>query len=111
MAGGNLSPRQKMIGMMYLVLTALLALNVSKDILEAFVLVNDGLATTIDNFGKKNDVTYAAFAIANNPVKVKKFMDKALEAKKLSKELIKYIQELKTDLIAQCDKLTKEQAD
>ena len=36
MAGNNLSPRQKMIGMMYLVLTALLALNVSKQVLDAF---------------------------------------------------------------------------
>lgn len=35
MAGGKLSPRQKMINMMYLVLTALLALNISKDILDA----------------------------------------------------------------------------
>ena len=37
------TPRQKMIGMMYLVLTALLALNVSKDILNAFIVVNKGL--------------------------------------------------------------------
>ena len=36
MASGNLSPRQKMINMMYLVLTALLALNVSKEVLDAF---------------------------------------------------------------------------
>jgi hypothetical protein len=43
MASGKLSPRQKMINMMYLVLTALLALNVSKEILEAFVTVNNGL--------------------------------------------------------------------
>ena len=43
MAGGNLSPRQKMIGLMYLVLTALLALNVSKEIINAFVTVNDSL--------------------------------------------------------------------
>jgi len=36
MAGGNLSPRQKMINMMYLVLTALLALNVSREVMDAF---------------------------------------------------------------------------
>mgnify|MGYP001070893495 FL=1 len=39
MAGGKETPRQKMIGMMYLVLTALLALNVSKQILDAFVAI------------------------------------------------------------------------
>lgn len=41
MAGGKETPRQKMIGMMYLVLTALLALNVSKSILDAFVAIED----------------------------------------------------------------------
>ena len=46
MAGGKETPRQKMISMMYLVLTALLALNVSVDILDAFAIVNDGLETS-----------------------------------------------------------------
>jgi gliding motility-associated protein GldM len=43
MAGGKESPRQKMIGMMYLVLTALLALNVSKSILDAFVAIEENI--------------------------------------------------------------------
>ena len=43
MAGGKETPRQKMIGMMYLVLTALLALNVAKEIVAAFVTLNDKL--------------------------------------------------------------------
>jgi hypothetical protein len=43
MAGGKLTPRQKMINMMYLVLTALLALNVSKEILNAFKTVNNSI--------------------------------------------------------------------
>ena len=43
MAGGKETPRQKMIGMMYLVLTALLALNVSKDILDAFAIIDEGI--------------------------------------------------------------------
>ena len=46
MAGGNLSPRQKMINMMYLVLTALLALNVSKEVLNSFFEVNTGVVRT-----------------------------------------------------------------
>jgi hypothetical protein len=41
MAGGKETPRQKMVGMMYLVLTALLALNVSKSILDAFVAIEE----------------------------------------------------------------------
>jgi gliding motility-associated protein GldM len=101
MAGGNLSPRQKMIGMMYLVLTALLALNVSKEILNAFVLVNDGLELTTKNFGEKNALTYKAFekAKANNAAKVEKFYNKAQLAKQYSKELDKYIEELKVEII------------
>lgn len=43
MAGGKETPRQKMIGMMYLVLTALLALNVSKSILDAFVSLEENI--------------------------------------------------------------------
>ena len=43
MAGGKETPRQKMIGMMYLVLTALLALNVSKSILDAFVAIEENM--------------------------------------------------------------------
>jgi hypothetical protein len=41
MSGGKETPRQKMIGMMYLVLLALLAMNVSKQIINAFVTLNN----------------------------------------------------------------------
>jgi len=83
MASGKLSPRQKMIGIMYLVLMALLALNVSKDILEAFVTINTGLETTITNFDKKNEVLYQDFDRAKtvNPEKVTPFWIKAQEVK------------------------------
>ena len=68
MAGGKETPRQKMIGMMYLVLTALLALNVSKEILNSFVLINDSLEVTNQNFTGKNQSQYSAFdaALATN---------------------------------------------
>ncbi len=49
MAGGKETPRQKMIGMMYLVLTALLALNVSKSILDAFVAIEENIQVTNEN--------------------------------------------------------------
>ena len=48
------TPRQRMIGMMYLVLTAMLALNVSADVLNAFTKVQEGLSSTIENYKKKN---------------------------------------------------------
>ena len=61
MAHEKLSPRQKMIGMMYLVLTAMLALNVSKEAVEAFKKVDKGLTQTIANYTIKNDVIYKEF--------------------------------------------------
>ena len=61
MAHEKLSPRQKMIGMMYLVLTAMLALNVSKDVVKAFMQVDKGLTLTVDNYAKKNNLLYQEF--------------------------------------------------
>ena len=67
----KLSPRQQMIGMMYLVLTAMLALNVSKEAVEAFKNVDNGLTLTIANYSLKNDLIYKDFdrAAAENPQK------------------------------------------
>ena len=67
MAGQKLSPRQKMIGMMYLVLTALLALNVSKEIINAFVTVNDSLEASKENAIVRNNGLYDLFERANEP--------------------------------------------
>lgn len=102
MAGGKETPRQKMIGMMYLVLTALLAMNVSKDILDAFVIINEGIEVTNKNFMSKNQFTYNLFekAKANDPAKVKTFYDKAFRAKGLADALYSHIDELKDYLVA-----------
>ena len=83
MAGGKETPRQKMIGMMYLVLTALLALNVSKDVLNSFVLVNKGLTKTNENYFQKNAVIYGEFerAAVENEKKAGPWRDKANEVK------------------------------
>jgi hypothetical protein len=61
MAGGKETPRQKMIGMMYLVLTALLALNVSKQVIAAFITLNDKLDNSAEIIGNKVDGTYGGF--------------------------------------------------
>ena len=57
MAGGKETPRQKMIGMMYLVLTALLAMNISKDVLNAFIQINRGLVENSENSEERADAT------------------------------------------------------
>ncbi len=101
MSGKKETPRQKMIGMMYLVLMALLALNVSKDVLDAFVLVDEGLSKTTENFASKNEVYYNEFdrAAAENEEKAGPWQAKALEVKRRSDELYKYIQDLKLELV------------
>lgn len=100
MSGGKETPRQKMIGMMYLVLTALLALNVSKEILNAFVTVEEGLAKTNVNFDSKNGILYSKFekAMADNKTKTKPWYDKAMQAKAKSAELCKFIDDIKSEL-------------
>ena len=106
MAGGNLSPRQKMINMMYLVLTALLALNVSKEVLNSFFEVNTGVVRTTTNFSSKNAETYNAFnsAAELNPVKAGPFRDQALAVKKEADNIVDFIQEYKYSLVLTVDK-------
>ncbi len=102
MAGYKETPRQKMIGMLYLVLTALLALNVSKDILKAFVTVNDGLVQTNKTFESKNALLYSEFErqMIAQEEKVKPYYEKAKMAKELSDEMVQYIKDLMTDVLA-----------
>lgn len=89
MAGGKETPRQKMIGMMYLVLTALLALNVSKQIVAAFVTINDKLDNSAKIINDKNHNAYSGFE--------KKYItDKAQGG---DGKLVKFWQE-KADLVA-----------
>jgi len=105
MAGFKETPRQKMIGMMYLVLTALLALNVSKEILTAFVIVNESVEKTSENFSKKVDDKYGEFQQQYNlnREKVGPYFEKAEQAKKLSDELISYIDSVKYYVISETE--------
>lgn len=95
-------PRQKMINMMYLVLTALLALNVSSEILNAFVTVNGSITKSNQVITDKNKLTYESFAEKlKDPQthdQAANWAPKAEEAKKLSGELFDYIEGLKADL-------------
>ncbi len=104
MAKGN-PARQKMINMMYLVLTALLALNVSKEVLNSFFQINVGIQRTTDNIEDKNRTTYLAFeqAAANDPVKFKETNKKVKEIKSKTDELYMFIQEMKYALVNKAD--------
>jgi len=105
MGHGKESPRQKMIGMMYLVLTALLALNVSKDVLNAFVNVDEGLHKTTMNFVAKNQDVYNNLdkEAKLNENKAGKFRDLAQEVKKRADEVFEFIQTCKIEIINTAD--------
>lgn len=102
MAGYKETPRQKMIAMMYLVLTALLALNVSKDMINAFLVVNESIETTNEKFSGKIDQIYARFHrdYKLNQTKVEPFWLNALEARKLSKEMIQYLENIEFEVVS-----------
>lgn len=107
MAGGNLSPRQKMINMMYLVLTALLALNVSKEILDSFVTVNTGLEVTKLTLSTKMNDTYTEFSklAGENAKKYGAAYQSAQDIKGEADRLFNYIDTIKARVIAGTEKL------
>lgn len=96
-------PRQKMINMMYLVLTALLALNVSAEILNAFKTVNKSLETTnatVDN-STETIMTSLQDKLSDEKTreKAKIWLPKAQEVQKYSKAAYSFIQDIKNDII------------
>ncbi len=107
--GGKISPRQKMINMMYLVLTAMLALNVSAEILKAFYLVEESMVKAGTNIQAKNDDIMRAFQkqMKNQPEKTKPFYDKAQEADKITKDFVAWVEDLKQQIITNDGKIEK----
>ena len=96
------TPRQKMITMMYLVYTAMLALNVSSQVVDGFKTVGSAMTKSNENLQVKLDDTYANFesALANSKDKVQEDYDKAQEVRRLSAELGNYIDSLEFVLMA-----------
>ncbi len=94
-------PRQQMINMMYLVLTALLALNVSAEVLNAFKLVGDGMDYSNKVVTSKNNTALKGFeaAAAKGTADQKQWYNSALEAKRLSDEFVTYIDTLRNQLV------------
>lgn len=99
------TPRQKMIGMMYLVLTAMLALNVSKNVLDAFTKIDEGLRNTIYSNDKQNQGMYSDFEkqAQKDPIKVKQWLDLAKQVKVKSDALFKTIDNYKYGLVKKAD--------
>ncbi|RLD34400.1 MAG: hypothetical protein DRJ02_04620 [Bacteroidetes bacterium] len=111
MAGYKETPRQKMIAMMYLVLTALLALNVSKQILDAFLVVNESVEASHGSIAAKSRQLYGALdqQYQLNPEKVGTFWEKAQGVKEKTNELIDYIEDLKLKLVEITERKSREE--
>lgn len=95
------TPRQKMINMMYIVLTAMLALNVAAEVLEAFRVVDSSLIQTLKAVDMKNAQVYASFeqAYVENPTKVEEWKQKADVVRTETKNMISYVDQLKEELV------------
>ncbi len=100
MGGGKETPRQKMIGMMYLVLTALLAMNTSKQVLQGYLSVNESLAKSKENLKENNARTAKSFeASINGNAGAKPYYEKAVEAQKAIEETFKYIGQVRANVV------------
>ncbi|MGM0649382.1 MAG: gliding motility protein GldM [Bacteroidota bacterium] len=99
------TPRQKLIKMMYLFLTAMLALNISGEVINAFVQVDESLQSTTDNFHNKTKNLYSDLEGLNamQPEKYGEVHERAMEIKKRSDNLVKEIQRLKYEVVRKAD--------
>ncbi len=112
MAAGNLSPRQKMINLMYLIFIAMLALNMSKEVLQAFGLMDEKLATSNEAATARNKSAYADLSLKAVEQK-EKYEDERIKAdkiKKVSDDYFNYIEELKNTMKATVDDPTDYEA-
>lgn len=99
MAGGNETPRQKMIGMMYLVLTALLALNVSSAILQKFAIVNTTLEDLVIEDKDKAEAKLAAIEKSTSAdPKVVDAIERAKKVRARTKEMVNYLDGVKAKI-------------
>jgi gliding motility-associated protein GldM len=103
MAGGKETPRQKMIGMMYLVLTALLALQVTSSVLDKFIFINKSLEHAVARMQEDNQTTVQAIQQEvekkGNREDDVKVLETAKDVRARTRELSKYIDETKKMLI------------
>ncbi|MBP7856290.1 MAG: gliding motility protein GldM [Prevotella sp.] len=99
------SPRQKMINLMYIVLLAMLALNISTEVLNGFSVVEESLNRTTANASAENNALYGDFRnqFESNPAKVKAWFEKATAVKRMSDSLYNLAQELKVAIVKEAD--------
>ena len=99
------SPRQKMINLMYVVLMAMLALNISTEVLDGFSIVEESLKRTTANSSKENLAMMADLdeQMKDNPAKVREWFEKAKGVKEMSDSLYDLAQTLKEAIVKEAD--------
>lgn len=112
MAGGKLSPRQKMINLMYLIFIAMLAMNMSKEVLSAFGFMNKKIADSNITATQKNTMAYSDLTqkAQDQAEKYKALNDKATAIKKESAEFYNYIEGIKTAMFDEGTDMTDYEA-
>ena len=114
MALGRETPRQRMIGILYLVLLALLALNVPDSILDAFKNINNSLETSKSNVNTAVQQLFTAFEnskLKEEPARAKPIYEKAKKAQAIIGELNQYIASLKEEFVKQGGGYDEERGD
>jgi gliding motility-associated protein GldM len=101
----KVSPRQKMINLMYVLLMAMLALNVSSDVLNGFTLVDESLSKSSENTSRQNDALYNAFEthMKQNPEKVREWYERACEVREMSDTIYNLAERLKVRIAKKAD--------
>ena len=101
----KVTPRQKMINLMYVVLMAMLALNVSSDVLNGFSLVDESLTRSTNNASSQNSATFAQMetAMKQNPEKVREWYEKAKYVKTKSDSIYQFAEDLKWKIVRKVD--------
>lgn len=101
----KVSPRQKMINLMYVVLMAMLALNISTEVLNGFSIVEESLNRTTGNSSKENEAIFGELEMMmqKNPQKVKEWFAMASHVKNMSDSLFNYAQALKVQIVSEAD--------
>jgi len=105
MAGGKLSARQKMINLMYLIFIAMLALNMSKEVLSAFGLMNEKLVESNQAATQRNTDFFAGLEqqAGEQPDKFRPLLDQAAQVQSLANDLNGYISDLKGQMTSTLD--------
>ena len=101
----KVSPRQKMINLMYVVLMAMLALNVSTEVLNGFSIVEESLNRTTGNSSMENKAIFDELELMmkKNPQKVKEWFAMATTVRNISDSLYNFAQELKVEIVKEAD--------